>query len=88
MSAATGFMQSRAGERAAGCIVHVIGTLAGVVGSAMLVGIAASVDRPAVEAGATFTSPFRGRPNSLTALVGGGARYLVDYYRKAAIARD
>jgi hypothetical protein len=33
-------------------------------------------------------SLFRGRPNSLTALVGGGARYLVDYHRKAAIARD
>ena len=47
MRAATGFMQYRAGELAADRIIHVMGTLAGVVGSAMLVGIAAGVaDRP------------------------------------------
>ena len=47
MRAATGFMQYRAGELATDRIIHVIDTLAGVVGSAMLVGIAAGVaDRP------------------------------------------
>ena len=40
-------MQYRAGELAADRIIHVMGTLAGAVGSAMLVGIAAGVaDRP------------------------------------------
>src|SRR5262245_24302785 len=36
-------MQYRAGERAADRIIHMMGTLAGAVGSAILVGIAASV---------------------------------------------
>jgi hypothetical protein len=40
-------MQYRAGELAAGRIIAMMGTLAGVVGSAILVGIATSVaDRP------------------------------------------
>ena len=43
MSAATGSMQYRAGELAADRIIHMMGTLAGVVGSAILVGIAAGV---------------------------------------------
>jgi hemolysin III len=47
MRAAAGFMQYRAGELAADRIIHLIGCLAGVVGSAILVGIAAGVaDRP------------------------------------------
>src|SRR5437870_2059315 len=47
MRAATGFMQYEAGELAADRILHLMGTLAGVVGSAILVGIAAVVaDRP------------------------------------------
>ena len=36
-------MQYRAGERAADRIIHMMGTFAGVVGSAILVGIAAAV---------------------------------------------
>src|ERR1700730_8117456 len=47
MRAATGFMRYRAGELAADRIIHVMGTLAGAVGSAVLVGIAAGVaNRP------------------------------------------
>jgi hemolysin III len=47
MRPATGFMQYRAGKLAADQIIHLIGSLAGVVGSAILVGIAAGVaDRP------------------------------------------
>ncbi len=47
MRAATGFMQYRAGELATDRIIHLMGTLAGMVGSAILVGIAAGVaDRP------------------------------------------
>jgi hemolysin III len=47
MRPATGFMQYRADELAADQIIHLIGSLAGVVGSAILVGIAAGVaDRP------------------------------------------
>ncbi len=36
MRAATGFMQYRAGELAADRIIHLMGSLAGVVGSAIL----------------------------------------------------
>src|SRR6267142_24946 len=43
MSTATGFTQYRTGELAADRFIHMTGTLAGVVGSAMLVGIAAGV---------------------------------------------
>ena len=43
MSAATGFIQYRAGELAADRFIHATGALAGVVGSAILVGIAAGV---------------------------------------------
>ena len=39
-------MEYRSGELAADRIIHVMGTLAGVVGSAMLVGIAAGVAVP------------------------------------------
>jgi hemolysin III len=47
MRAAAGFTQYRAGELAADRIIHLIGCLAGVVGSAILVSIAAGVaDRP------------------------------------------
>jgi hemolysin III len=47
MTAATGFLQSQAGELAADRIVHLMGTFAGVVGSAILVGIATlTADRP------------------------------------------
>ena len=51
MRAATGFMQYRASELAVDRIIHLIGILAGVVGSAILVGIAAGVaDRPTLSA--------------------------------------
>src|ERR1700730_2722795 len=43
MSAATGSIQYRAGEFAADRFIHMTGTLAGVVGSAIVVGIAAGV---------------------------------------------
>jgi hypothetical protein len=43
MSAATGSIQYRAGEFAADRFIHMTGTLAGVVGSAIMVGIAAGV---------------------------------------------
>src|SRR6201981_189298 len=47
MRAATGFMQYRGGELAADRIIHTIGNCAGVVGSAILVGIAAGIaERP------------------------------------------
>ena len=56
MRAATGFMQYRAGELAADRIIHVMGTLAGAVGSAMLVGIAAGVaDRPILYASLVYS---------------------------------
>src|SRR6266436_6290662 len=56
MRAATGFMQYRAGELAADRIIHMMGTLAGVVGSAMLVGIAAGVaDRPILYASLVYS---------------------------------
>ena len=43
MSAATGSSQYRAGELAVDRFIHMTGTLAGVVGAAILVGIAAGV---------------------------------------------
>src|SRR6266403_3735664 len=47
MRVATGFTQYRGGEVAADRIIHTIGNFAGVVGSVMLVGIAAGVaERP------------------------------------------
>ena len=47
MRAATGFVRYRGGELAADRIIHTIGTSAGVVGSAMLAGIAAGIaERP------------------------------------------
>src|ERR1700745_2961944 len=47
MRAATGLMRYRGGELAADRIIHTIGNFAGVVGSVMLVGIAAGVaERP------------------------------------------
>jgi hemolysin III len=47
MTVATGARQYRAGELAADRIIHMMGTLMGLVGSAMLLGIAAGVaDRP------------------------------------------
>jgi len=47
MRVATGFTKYRGGELAADRIIHTIGNFAGVVGSAMLVGIAAGVaERP------------------------------------------
>src|SRR6202030_4619530 len=56
MRAATGFMQYRAGELTANRIIHVMGTLAGAVGSAMLVSIAAGVaDRPTFYASLVYS---------------------------------
>ncbi len=56
MRAATGFMQYRAGELAADRIIHLMGSLAGVVGSAILVGIAADVaDRPTFSASLVYS---------------------------------
>lgn len=56
MRAAAGFMQYRAGELAADRIIHLMGTLAGVVGSAVLVGIAAVVaDRPTFSASLVYS---------------------------------
>jgi hemolysin III len=47
MRVATGFTQYRGGELAADRIVHTIGNFAGVVGSVMLMGIAAGIaERP------------------------------------------
>jgi hemolysin III len=49
-------MQYRAGELAADRIIHLIGSLAGVVGSAILVGIAAGVaDRPTFSASLVYS---------------------------------
>jgi hemolysin III len=56
MSAATGFIQYRASELAADLFIHMTGTLAGVVGSAILVGIAANVgDRPTFSASLVYS---------------------------------
>src|ERR1700674_953844 len=47
MTVATGSRHHRAGELAADRIIHILGALAGVVGSAILVGLAAlSAERP------------------------------------------
>jgi hemolysin III len=48
MRAATGFLQYRGGELAADRIIHTIGNFAGVVGSAILVGIAAGAVEPPI----------------------------------------
>ncbi len=56
MTAATGSRQHRAGEVAADRIIHIMGTLVGVVGSAILVGIAAlSADRPVLYASVVYS---------------------------------
>ena len=56
MSAATGFIQYGAGELAADRILHLMGTFAGVIGSAILVGIAAVVaDRPTFSASLVYS---------------------------------
>jgi hemolysin III len=56
MRAATGFMQYRAGELAADRIIHLMGSLAGVVGTAILVGIAAVIaDRPTFSASLVYS---------------------------------
>jgi hemolysin III len=56
MRAASGFMQYRACELAADRIIHLMGTLAGVVGSAILVRIAAVVaDRPTFSASLVYS---------------------------------
>ena len=56
MRAATGFIQYGAGELAADRILHLMGTFAGVVGSAILVGIAAVVaDRPTFSASLVYS---------------------------------
>src|SRR5246500_5309076 len=56
MRAATGFMQYRTYELAADRIIHLMGSLAGVVGTAILVGIAADVaDRPTFSASLVYS---------------------------------
>src|SRR6266481_5061288 len=56
MTVATGSRQHRAGEVAADRIIHIMGTLAGVVGSAILVGIAAlTADRPVFYASVVYS---------------------------------
>jgi len=56
MSAATRPMQYRAGELAADRVIQMIGILGGVVGSAILVGAAASVaDQPALSASLVYS---------------------------------
>jgi hemolysin III len=56
MTAATGSRQHRAGEVAADRIIHIMGTLVGVVGSAILVGIAAlSAARPVFYASVVYS---------------------------------
>src|SRR5712671_3893426 len=56
MTAATGSRQHRAGEFAADRIVHITGTLVGVVGSAILVGIAAlTADRSVFYASVVYS---------------------------------
>src|SRR5258708_10623676 len=55
MTVATGSRQHRAGEVAADRIIHIMGTIAGVVGSAILVGIAAlTADRPVFYASVVY----------------------------------
>src|SRR5258708_34531296 len=56
MTAATGSRQHRAGEVAADRIIHIMGTLVGVVGSAILVGIAAlTADRQVFYASVVYS---------------------------------
>jgi hemolysin III len=56
MRAATGFIQYRACELAADRIIHLMGTLAGVVGSVILAGIAADIaDRPIFSASLVYS---------------------------------
>jgi hemolysin III len=56
MRSATGFVQYRVGELAADRIIHLLGTLAGVVGSAILMRIAADVaDRPIFSASLVYS---------------------------------
>src|SRR5690348_2138290 len=56
MRAATGLMQYRAGALAADRIIQLVGTFAGVVGSAILVGIAAVIaDRPTFSASLVYS---------------------------------
>jgi hemolysin III len=56
MRVATGFTKYRGGELAADRIIHTIGNFAGVVGSAMLVGIAAGVaERPILLASLVYS---------------------------------
>src|SRR6266853_5381467 len=56
MTAATGSRQHRAGEVAADRIIHITGPLAGVVGSAILVGLAAlTADRPVFYASVVYS---------------------------------
>jgi len=55
VTVATGPRQQRAGELAADRIIHILGTIAGVVGSAILVGIAAlTADRPVFYASVVY----------------------------------
>jgi hypothetical protein len=56
MRAATAFTQYRGGELAADPIIHIMGIFGGVVGSAILVGIAAGVaDRPTFSASLVYS---------------------------------
>ena len=56
MTVATGARQYRAGELAADRIIHIMGTLAGVIGSAILVGIAAlTADRQVFYASVVYS---------------------------------
>ena len=68
MSTATGFTQYRIGELAADRFIHMTGTLAGVVGSAMLVGIAGVCDLPIFSASLVYAI-------SLVAMLGCSAAY-------------
>jgi hemolysin III len=57
MTAATGSTQHRAAELTADRIIHLAGTLAGVVGSTVLVGIAAlTADRPVLYASLVYST--------------------------------
>jgi hemolysin III len=68
MSTATGFTQYRTGELAADRFIHMTGTLAGVVGSAMLVGIAGVCDLPIFSASLVYAI-------SLVVMLGCSAAY-------------
>jgi hemolysin III len=74
MRAATGFMQYRAGELATDRIIHLMGTLAGMVGSAILVGIAAGfADRPIFYASLVYSV-------CLVAMLGCSAAYNLAFH--------